>query len=377
MPAHDDGIPGNGGCTMLQLYGGVDTHFLAGYPLSSEAFMPETLEDFIHDHGAMKGLMSDNAKSKVRGAVKNIQHLYMIKDRQSEPHYQPQNPIEHRIQDVKCMNNNIMDRVGCPTKFWLLCTLFTISLLTHLVNVNAAIPMSLITSQVTNISAFLTFHFWVEVFFEEPDSSEHLGCWVGIATKHGDAITYLAFSHDTEQVVVHSNVCHAKDPLFPNIRARPPAPSGPSSLDGGEVSSRPVLHSLSDDLDVNPSNLELPKFSPHELLGLSFLFDTDNGQHIRAKVTRKILDRDAENHQNNKFLVQCGEDEYEEIIAYNELSDIIERQHQAEADGEMDVWTFKDVLDHEGPIASTSPKYKGSLYNVMFLIQFPPEMDEN
>ena len=140
VPAHDDGIPGHGGCTMLQLYGGVDTHFLAGYPLSSKASMPETLEDFIHDHGAMKGLMSDNAKSEVSRAVKNIQHLYMIKDRQSEPHYQHQNPIEHRIQDVKRMSNNIMDRVGCPTKFWLLRTLFTISLLNHLVNVNVPSP---------------------------------------------------------------------------------------------------------------------------------------------------------------------------------------------------------------------------------------------
>ena len=28
------------------------------------------------------------------------------------------------------------------------------------------------------------------------------------------------------------------------------------------------------------------------------------------------------------------------------------------------MWTFKDVLNHEGPIALTSPKYKGSLYNV-------------
>ena len=209
-------------------------------------------------------------------------------------------------------------------------------------------PMSLLTSQVTDISAFLTFHFWEEVFFEEPDSSEHLGCWVGIAAKHGDALMYLVLSHDTEQVVVCSNVRHAKDPLFPNICACPPAHSSPSLLDRGEVSSRPVLHSLSDALDVNLSNLQLPKFSPDELLGLSFLHDTDNGQHIQAKVTRKILDRDAENHQNIKFLVQCGEDEYEEIIAYSELSDIIEWQHQAEADGEMDVWTFKDVLNHEG-----------------------------
>ena len=312
VPAHDDGIPGHGGCTMLQLYGGVNTHFLAGYPLSSEASMPETLEDFIRDHSAMKGLMSDNAKSEVSRAMKNIQRLYMIKDCQSEPHYQHQNLIERCIQDVKRMSNNIMDRIGCPTKFWLLCTLFTISLLNHLVNVNGAIPMSLITSQVTDISAFLTFHFWEEVFFEEPDSSKRLGCWVGIAAKHGDALMYLVLSHDTEQVVVRSNVHHAKDPLFPNIREHPPAPSGPLSLDRGEVSSRPVLHSLSDALDVNPSNLELPKFSPDELLGLSFLRDTDNGQCIRAKVMRKILDRDAENHQNIKFLVQCGEDEYEE-----------------------------------------------------------------
>ena len=280
VPAHDDGIPGHGGCTMLELYGGVDTHFLAGYPLSSEASMPETHEDFIRDHGAMKGLMSDNAKSEVSHAMKNIQCLYMIKDRQSEPHYQYQNPIECHIQDVKRMSNNIMDCVGCPTKFWLLCTLFTISLLNHLVNVNGAIPMSLITSQVTDISAFLTFHFWEDVFFEEPDSSECLGHWVGIAAKHGDALTYLVLSHDTEQVVVCSNVCHAKDPLFPNIHAHPPAPSGPLSLDRGEVSSQPVLHSLSDALDVNLSNLELPKFSPDELLGLSFLRDTDNGQCI-------------------------------------------------------------------------------------------------
>ena len=162
----------------------------------------------------MKGLMSDNAKSKVSRAVKNIQHLYMIKDRQSEPHYQHQNPIGRRIQDVKRMSNNIMDRVGCTTKFWLLCTLFTISLLNHLVNVNGAIPMSLITSQVTDISTFLTFRFWEEVFFEEPDSSERLGHWVGIAAKHGDALTYLVLSHDTEQVVVCSNVRHAKTRYF-------------------------------------------------------------------------------------------------------------------------------------------------------------------
>ena len=103
--------------------------------------------------------------------------------------------------------------------------------------------------------------------------------------------------------------------------------------DGKEVSTKPVIQSLSDAIGVDSSMLKVPRFWPNELLGLTFLRDTENGETIRAKVTRKILDCDAENHQNIKMLLSCGDDAYEEIIGYNELSDIIERQHQAEADG--------------------------------------------
>ena len=46
-PAHDDGIPGHGGTTMLQIFAGVDSHFLAGYPMSSEGDYPQAMEDFI------------------------------------------------------------------------------------------------------------------------------------------------------------------------------------------------------------------------------------------------------------------------------------------------------------------------------------------
>ena len=131
------------------------------------------------------------------------------------------------------------------------------------------------------------------------------------------------------------------------------------------MNKRPVISSLSDALDVDLSMTESPKFSPEELLGLTFLRDTDSGERIRAKVTRKIMDRDAENHQKIKFLINCGDDAYEEIIAYNELSNIIECQHQAEADGELDTWTFNDIVDHGGPLLPSSPKYKGSSYNVL------------
>ena len=120
MPAMEDGVPGHGGCTMLQLYSGVDSNFLASYPMASESFMSSMLEDFIRDHGAMYGLHSDNAKSEVSKAVRDIEQLYCIKDCQSEPHYQQQNPAERSIQDVKRVTNNVMDRVIAPAPSWLL-----------------------------------------------------------------------------------------------------------------------------------------------------------------------------------------------------------------------------------------------------------------
>ena len=224
---------------MIQLYGGLNSHFLAGYPMSAESDMPETMEEFIHDHGAMEGLMSDNAKVEVSQAAKNIHHLYCIKDHQSEPHYQHQNPIECCIQDVKHLTNNIMDHVGCPAGYWLLCTLFVISLLNHVVNVNGAIPQSLINGEITDISPYLTYHFWQEVFYEQPDGDrEALGRWVGPALKHGDKLTYMILTNDTKQVIICSNIHPAKDSLFPNLHAHPVN----SLPDGGEVLQHPVLN---------------------------------------------------------------------------------------------------------------------------------------
>jgi len=364
VPAYDDGIPGHGGCTMFQIYGGLDSHFLAGYPMKHETQMPQTMEDFIRDHGAMRGLLSDNAKAEVSNAVRNIQRLYNIQDGQTEPHYHHQNPVERRIQDVKKMTNTIMDRTGCPAGYWLVCTLFVISLLNRLVNKNGLIPVSLITGQVEDISPWVTYHYWQEVFFEEPDKPEAHGHWVGVAEKQGDFLTYQILSSKTLHIVARSNVRPAKDPMFPNFRARP----GTSHPAGGESDiHQPILTSLSDQLGIESTELELPKFSPEELLGLTFLRDTGDGGRIRAKITRKIMDLDAENHQNIKFLVSCGDDAYEEIIAYNELSDIVERQHEAEANGEIDSWTFTQIIDHQGPLTSSSPNWKGSSYNVMLV----------
>ena len=70
-PAHDVGILGHGGATMLQLFAGKENSFLAGYPICEEGQMPHTFEDFICDHGAPIGLFSNNAKTQIGKTVQD------------------------------------------------------------------------------------------------------------------------------------------------------------------------------------------------------------------------------------------------------------------------------------------------------------------
>ena len=126
-----------------------------------------------------------------------------------------------------------------------------------------------------------------------------------------------------------------------------------SALDS-VVLSKPVLFALS---DLNLSAHGLPTFSPDELISHTYLHKMENGELICAKVTRKILDCNAANHQKIKFLGNVGHDAYKKIIAYNELSDIIEHQVEAKIHGELDIWTFQEILAHEGPLSPHSPCY--------------------
>ena len=58
---------------------------------------------------------------------------------------------------------------------------------------------------------------------------------------------------------------------------------------------------------IDPRELDLPKFSPDDLLGTTFPKLDD--QCVRAEVIWKIQDNDADNHQKIKFLIQVGKDQ--------------------------------------------------------------------
>ena len=60
--AHDDGILGHGGATMVQLYTEKDSHLTEVFPMSSQTQISQTFMDFICKRGAPNALLSDGEK---------------------------------------------------------------------------------------------------------------------------------------------------------------------------------------------------------------------------------------------------------------------------------------------------------------------------
>ena len=46
-PAMDNGIPGHGGCTMIQIFYAKPSQLVYGVPLSAKQIVPDAVKDFI------------------------------------------------------------------------------------------------------------------------------------------------------------------------------------------------------------------------------------------------------------------------------------------------------------------------------------------
>ena len=124
---------------------------------------------------------------------------------------------------------------------------------------------------------------------------------------------------------------------------------------------QPVVTSIQHYYD-EPVNL--PKFSPDELLGMTVLHTLDK-EVLRAKVVHKIIDGDSENHQQIKFLLSRGDRQLEEIISYNELCDLVMGMMDNKDNGHHDFIMYSGSLAHQVPLRNHDLRYKGSTYNIL------------
>jgi hypothetical protein len=140
-------------------------------------------------------------------------------------------------------------------------------------------------------------------------------------------------------------------------------------LDHGEELSPLSL----DDSGCNKQD-HLAIVDPYELVGCTFLMNPqDNGQRFRARIVDLVEDarivdlvedrqsKVCKSDHHHKYHILVNDDQYEEVITYNELMDFIQKNEENDAI----VWHFRRIVGHQGPLLCSDPNYKGSKFNVM------------
>ena len=361
-PAIDSGVK------IAQLFIGKHTLVADIYPMRSEKQFVNTLEDNIRKRGAMDKLISDYAKVEISYKVQDILRMYHIKDWQSEPYHQNQNPAEGRYRTIKAWTNTIMNRTGAPANYWLLCMTYVCYLLNHMScqSLNGEIPLTKLYGVTPDISILLIYTFNQSVFYASHNqdfpsaSEEKLAVWVGFGEHVGDALTHKLLDLNTSKIVYRSAV-RPNSQRHPNKRLCPEV---------GE-NSRPTkpIHFVKSrqDRDSTSGHIPMAQYDPSSLIGRTFLLPkNETGEILRAQIKQQIIEitstldeTDDSRADNINFLLDVGHGRSEMILSYNQILDYLEQDNQDETH-----FKFRNILGHEGPLDKDNPEYKGSLYNV-------------
>ena len=145
-----------------------------------------------------------------------------------------------------------------------------------------------------------------------------------------------------------------------------PVPNGEKSA----PSDTPTVYIKSRHDDGPTSSKPFPGFNPDDLVGRTILLPPgDNGERQRAKVTRKVVEdieqADGERVQNLSFILGIGNGKLEEIISYNQLVDHLEAASNDDNEISDDLFKFRALIGHQGPLKPPDLNWKGCKYNVL------------
>ena len=365
-PAVDSGVK------HAQLFIGRSSLVADVYGVKTDKEFVNTLEDNIRERGAMDKLISDGAKAETSLRVKDILRALVISDWHSEPNQQNQNFAENRYATIKAATNRVLNQSGAPADCWLLAMQYVC----HVLNLLASStlkwipPLQALTGQKQDISALLVCTFWEPVYYNPHEDgfpsqpNEELGHWVGVASNVGDALTFKLLS-PSQKIIARSVVRSALDPTLRHKRLAPL---------GGEIShvdDKLFVRSKSDQSTSDGPSIprRMPTIDPKDLLGRTFLKDSEaDGQRFRARIVRAIMDHDADlkrEPHHVKFLCEVDGDTADEIYTYNQVLDFIERDSlDMDSDTEQ-LYRFRRITGHQGPLRTSDADYKGSTYNVL------------
>ena len=357
-PAIDSGIKA------AQFFVGTESLVCDIYPMKTDQQFVNVLQDNIRRRGAMSKLISDQAQVEISNKVQDILRNYLIKDWQSEPHYQHQNAAERRYQDAKRMANTLLDRTGAPASLWFLALTYVCMILNHTANasIGHAIPMQVLTGVTPDISSLLQFDWYEAVYYKTEEShfpsmsNEKSGRFVGISEHVGHALTFLILTDDTQKIIHQSVVRSANNPDAQNLRADP-------QLDT-ELSQHIQSFIDYDSQDDEAQQPKMPIINPEELVGRTLSFTQEDGETTRIKIIEAIHDQEtstSDNPRTVRFKCSMNNESYEDILSYNQILEYLSKE-----DNDI-VWKFQDIIGHQGPLSKSHKDYKGSMYNLTVL----------
>ena len=159
-------------------------------------------------------------------------------------------------------------------------------------------------------------------------------------------------------MIHRSDVRTATDPKKPNLRAEGRIINPVTEEDPVEDQAQP---------STNPNYL--PRFTPDELIGRTFLKEGEHGDIMKSKIVRKLKQDNQIRQDQVKFLIQSDNGtnvKIEEVMNYLHLCDLIERQLRAiNTDNDDAIHAFTKILGHDGPFRQGQRKYKGSTWNLL------------
>ena len=198
-------------------------------------------------------------------------------------------------------------------------------------------------------------------------------------------MTYKILDHDTQRII-HRSAVRPKESFTPNHRLAPhggdvSASSDPSEdkissgspLGSPEGSSpkqkAPTVFIRSRD-EENPSGSKsMPTLDPSDLIGRTFLLPPEeNGERHRAKVTRQVVEiidqGNGQRVENINFILDIGNGKVEELISYNQLLEHLKNAQDHDMGMDQELYRFRTIIGHQGPLLASDPDWKGSKYNV-------------
>ena len=94
-----------------------------------------------------------------------------------------------------------------------------------------------------------------------------------------------------------------------------------------------------------------------------FYYPWDNGERLRAKVFRKVVEviekADGERVQIHRYIIGIDNGKVKEkIISNSQLVDHLEAAAYEDNEISDELYKFRALIDHQGPLMATDPNWK-------------------